>query len=305
MTTTMNWIERRSAPIKASFEFFPPKTEEMEKTLWASIERLAPLHPSFVSVTYGAGGSTRERTHATVERILTETDLKPAAHLTCVDASKRDVDEILEDYWEMGVRHIVALRGDPAGGLDAAFEAYPDGYHTSVDLIKGIKEIGDFHVSVSAYPEAHPEAKGADTDLDWLKAKIDAGADQAITQFFFEPEIYLRFLERVRAAGITIPIVPGIMPVTNFKSLTNMAKATGTRVPDWMAYRFEGLDDDLATRKLVGATVATELCAALYDQGVEDFHFYTLNRSDLTYAICHILGLRPEITETAEVQEAS
>ncbi|TNE35789.1 MAG: methylenetetrahydrofolate reductase [NAD(P)H] [Alphaproteobacteria bacterium] len=305
MTKSMNWFDRRSAPITASFEFFPPKTEEMERTLWASIERLAPLNPSFVSVTYGAGGSTRERTHATVERILKETNLKPAAHLTCVNASKRDVDEILEDYWEMGVRRIVALRGDPAGGLDAAFEAFPDGYHSSVDLIKGIKAIGDFEVSVSAYPEIHPEGRGGNSDLDWLKAKIDAGADQAITQFFFEPEIYLAFLERVRAAGISIPIIPGIMPVTNFNSLTKMAQATGTRVPDWMAYRFEGLDDDVATRKLVGATVATELCAALYDQGVEDFHFYTLNRSDLTYAICHILGLRPEITETAEVQEAS
>lgn len=293
MTFQMDWINRRSIPARASFEFFPPNSDEMENTLWASIERLAPLNPSFVSVTYGAGGSTRERTHATVERILNETTLKPAAHLTCVNASKEEVDEVVRSYWDIGVRQIVALRGDPIGGIDTKFESHVDGYQSSVELIDGIKRIGDFDISVSAYPERHPESISLDKDLDLIKRKVDAGASQAITQFFFEPETYLRFLEQVRKAGISIPVIPGIMPVTNFKALAKMAAGTGTSVPDWMAYRYEGLEDDLATRKLVGATVAADLCSALYEEGVEDFHFYTLNRSDLTFAICHILGMRP------------
>jgi methylenetetrahydrofolate reductase (NADPH) len=300
MTIAMNWIERRSVPAIASFEFFPPKTEGMEQTLWKSIERLAPLKPEFVSVTYGAGGSTRERTHATVKRILEETDLVPAAHLTCVNASKDEVNEVIRSYWEIGVRHIVALRGDPSEGIGNAYQAQGDGYQSSADLVAGIKAIGDFEVSVSAYPEVHPESGSLDTDLDMLKRKIDAGATRAITQFFFEPQVYLDYLERVRAAGISIPIIPGIMPVTNFNGFKRIAEGTGTRVPDWMAYRYEGLDEDVATRKLVGASVAADLCAALYERGVEDFHFYTLNRSDLTFAICHMLGMRSGHPEGAQ-----
>lgn len=292
-----NRIERHSPNASASFEFFPPKTPEMEARLWVAIERLAPLGPSFVSVTYGAGGSTRERTHATVKRILAETDLVPAAHLTCVDAIKAEIDEVIQSYWDIGVRHIVALRGDPSEGLGASYAPHQDGYQSSADLVRGIKEIGDFEVSVSAYPEVHPESGSFDQDLDMLKRKIDAGATRAISQFFFDPDVFLRYLDKVRDAGIDIPIVPGIMPVTNFNGILKMAKGTGTSVPDWLRYRFEGLGDDPATRRLVGTTVAAELCAVLYDHGVDDFHFYTLNRSGLTYAICHILGMRAKNLE--------
>lgn len=280
--------------LKVSFEFFPPKTDEMEATLWESIERLAPLEPSFVSVTYGAGGSTRERTHATVARIIKETSLKPAAHLTCVAATKDQVDEVIRDYWSAGVRHIVALRGDPVGGVGTKYESHPGGYEGSPELVAGIKAIGDFEVSVSAYPERHPESPSLDTDIDMLKRKVDAGATRAITQFFFDNDVYLRYLDRVRAAGITIPVVPGIVPVQNFKQTAGFAARTGASVPDWLARRFEGLENDPATRKLIAAAVAAEQALDLVDRGVTEFHFYTMNRADLVYAVCHLLGMRPK-----------
>jgi methylenetetrahydrofolate reductase (NADPH) len=266
----------------------------MEATLWDSIERLAPLEPSFVSVTYGAGGSTRERTHATVARIIKETSLKPAAHLTCVAATKEQVDEVIRDYWSAGVRHIVALRGDPVGGVGTKYESHPGGYEGSPELVAGIKAIGDFEVSVSAYPERHPESPSLDTDIDMLKRKVDAGATRAITQFFFDNDVYLRYLDRVRAAGITIPIVPGIVPVQNFKQTAGFAARTGASVPDWLARRFEGLENDPATRKLIAAAVAAEQALDLVDRGVTEFHFYTMNRADLVYAVCHLLGMRPK-----------
>jgi methylenetetrahydrofolate reductase (NADPH) len=287
--------------LKVSFEFFPPKSEDMEQTLWESIERLAPLEPSFVSVTYGAGGSTRERTHATVSRIVKETALKPAAHLTCVAATKAQVDEVIRDYWSAGVRHIVALRGDPVGGVGTAYESHPGGYEGSPELIAGIRAIGDFEVSVSAYPEKHPESPSLDTDIDMLKRKVDAGATRAITQFFFDNDVYLRYLDRVRAAGITIPIVPGIVPVQNFKQTAGFAARTGASVPDWLAKRFEGLENDPATRKLIAAAVAAEQALDLVDRGVTEFHFYTMNRADLVYAVCHLLGLRPNEAAPAAV----
>ncbi|GJE41828.1 methylenetetrahydrofolate reductase [NAD(P)H] [Methylobacterium soli] len=281
-------------PIRVSFEFFPPKTEEMERTLWSSIERLAPLNPSFVSVTYGAGGSTRERTHNTVARMVRETNLKPAAHLTCVNATKDEVDEVVRAYWDAGVRHIVALRGDPADGVGSAYAPHPGGYQQTCDLVAGIKRIGDFQVSVSGYPEKHPEATSLDADIDALKAKVDAGADRAITQFFFENDVYLRYVDRVRARGIDIPIVPGILPVQNFKQASNFARRTGASVPEWLAHRFEGLDDDVDTRRLIAGAVAAEQVLDLVDRGIHDFHFYSMNRADLVYAICHLLGLRAE-----------
>lgn len=284
-----------------SFEFFPPKTEKMEETLWNSIERLEPLSPSFVSVTYGAGGSTRERTHATVERLIRETSLKPAAHLTCVDASKTEIDDVIRSYKSAGINHIVALRGDPSEGIGTDYKPTEDGYHTSVDLIKGIKQISnDFEVSVSAYPEKHPESESFDADIDMLKAKIDAGATRAITQFFFDNEHFYTYLERVRSQGITVPITPGILPIANFKSMIKFAKSSGATVPDWLMYRFEGLEDDPKTARLVAAALAVEQVLDLVDQGIRDFHFYTLNRADLTYAICHMLGLRPSPETTTE-----
>lgn len=279
--------------LRVSFEFFPPKTPAMEEKLWQSIERLAPLSPSFVSVTYGAGGSTRQRTHATVSRILKETSLIPAAHLTCVAATRDDVDAVVRDYRNEGVRHIVALRGDAEGGAGAAFEARPGGYSGSPDLISGIRRIGDFEISVAAYPEKHPESPDWAADIDMLKRKVDAGADRAITQFFFENDLYDAYVERVRAAGIDIPIVPGIAPVHNFAQVARFATGCGASVPDWLARRFEGLEDDPATRQLVAAAVAAEQVLDLVDRGVTDFHFYTMNRADLVYAICHILGMRP------------
>lgn len=280
--------------LKISFEFFPPKNEEMETTLWESIERLAPLAPTFVSVTYGAGGSTRERTHSTVSRIVRETVLRPAAHLTCVSATKAEVDEVIRDYWAAGVRHIVALRGDPVGGVGTRYEAHPGGYEGSPELIKGIKAIGDFEVSVSAYPEKHPDSPSIETDIDMLKKKVDSGATRAITQFFFDNDVYLRYLDRARAAGVTVPIVPGIVPVQNFKQTAGFAARTGASVPDWLAKRFEGLENDPATRKLIAAAVAAEQVLDLVDRGVTEFHFYTMNRADLVYAVCHLLGMRPE-----------
>ena len=278
--------------IEVSFEFFPPKTAKMEAALWDSIGRLSPLAPRFVSVTYGAGGSTRERTHATVVRIRKETDLTPAAHLTCVGASRSEVLDVAEHYWQAGVRHIVALRGDPPEG-QGAYAPHPDGFAYAADLVAGLRKLHDFEISVAAYPETHPHSTSADADLDNLKRKIDAGASRAITQFFFDPAVYFRFMERVRAAGITVPVVPGILPVTNFAQVKKFSAMCGAAVPDWLASLFEGLDEDPDTRRLVAATVAAEQCRALYDGGVREFHFYTLNRADLTYAICHILGLRP------------
>ena len=281
-----------ASKISVSFEFFPPKSEKMEQQLWTSVKRLEPLAPSFVSVTYGAGGSTRERTHSTVSRIIQETQLKPAAHLTCVDASKEEVNDVIRGYWSAGVRHIVGLRGDPASGVGGRYVPHPAGYQTTADLVRAIREIGDFEVSVSAYPERHPESPSWDVEMDVLKAKVDAGATRAITQFFFDNENYLHYVERVRAAGIKIPIVPGIVPVTSFKGISGFAKKTGASVPEWLAHRFEGLDDDPKTRELVAAAVAAEQVMSLADEGVQDFHFYTMNKADLVYAICHVLGLR-------------
>ncbi|HKA74205.1 MAG TPA: methylenetetrahydrofolate reductase [NAD(P)H] [Xanthobacteraceae bacterium] len=289
----------RARRIKVSFEFFPPKTEEMERTLWESISRLAPLAPSFVSVTYGAGGSTRERTHATVKRILAETALVPAAHLTCVAATCDDIDAVIRAYYEAGVRHIVALRGDPPGGAGERYAPHPGGYRNGADLVAGIRRIADVEVSVSAYPEKHPDSPSVEADIDMLKAKVDAGATRAMTQFFFENDLYFRYLERVRARGIRIPIVPGILPVQNFKQAKNFAARCGTTVPAWLAERFDGLDDDPATRKLIAAAVAAEQVLDLVDQGVTDFHFYTMNRADLVFAVCHLLGLRPETKREA------
>jgi methylenetetrahydrofolate reductase (NADPH) len=286
--------------IRVSFEFFPPKTAEMEQTLWEVIARLAPLQPNFVSVTYGAGGSTRERTHATVKRILAETMLTPAAHLTCIAATRGEVDAVIDAYAQAGVRHIVALRGDPLGGIGERFAPHPGGYRNAADLVGGIKRITDIEVSVSAYPEKHPDSADVAADIDMLKAKVDAGASRAITQFFFENSLYFRYLERVRKAGVEIPIVPGILPVQNFKQTKNFAARTGASVPDWLAHRFDGLDDDPATRKLIAAAVAAEQVLDLVDHGVTNFHFYTMNRADLVYAICHLLGLRPGDRQRAE-----
>jgi methylenetetrahydrofolate reductase (NADPH) len=285
--------------IEVSFEFFPPKSAAMEETLWNSIRRLEPLRPKYVSVTYGAAGSTRERTHATISRILRETTLKPAAHLTCVASTKPEIDEIIRDYWDLGVRHIVALRGDPPGGVGERYEPTPGGYVNAADLTRGIKAIAPFEVSVACYPEKHPESPSLDADIDMLKAKIDAGASTAITQFFFDNEVYFRFLDRVRGAGIDIPIVPGIIPIHNFKQCAGFAAKSGASVPDWLGRRFEGLDDDQETRHLVAAAVAAEQVLGLVDQGITEFHFYTLNRADLVYAICHLLGLRPAKAFTA------
>jgi methylenetetrahydrofolate reductase (NADPH) len=285
-------MSANAAPPALSFEFFPPRTEALEAQLWACIRRLEPLAPRFVSVTYGAGGSTRERTHQTVTRIVAETGLTPAAHLTCVAATREEVDEVARRYWESGVRHIVALRGDaPTGG---AYEPHPGGYAYAADLVAGLKRIGDFDISVAAYPETHPAALSADADLDNLKRKLDAGATRAITQYFFDTDTYLRFLDRCLAAGITAPIVPGIMPVSNFAQAAKFSAMCGTSVPGWLAAMFEGTDEDSETRRMVGAIVAAEQVRLLRANGIDQFHFYTLNRPDLTYAIAHILGVRPK-----------
>ena len=278
--------------INVSFEFFPPKSAEMEANLWESIHRLAPLEPTFVSVTYGAGGTTRERTHATVARLVKETSLKPAAHLTCVGATRDEIDSVIRAYADAGVKHIVALRGDPPEGPGSQFRPHPGGYQTSTELVAGIRKIGDFEVTVSAYPEKHPESASLDQDIDVLAAKVDAGATRAITQFFFENETYLRYLNRVRQRGINIPILPGIVPVQNFKQTASFAQKTGASVPQWLADRFAGLENDPATRRLIAAAVAAEQVLDLVDEGICDFHFYTMNKADLVYAICHLLGLR-------------
>ncbi len=294
-------FEHVAGDIGVSFEFFPPKTEKMEQTLWESIQTLAPLGPRFVSVTYGAGGSTRERTHATVARIARETPLSAAAHLTCVEATKGEIDDIARAYWDAGVRHIVALRGDPpvAG---AAFAPHPEGYANAAKLVAGLKAIAPFEISVAAYPECHPDSRNRAADLDNLWRKIDAGADRAITQFFFSPDCFFRFRDQAAAMGIDAEIVPGILPVSNVAQTRKFAGLCGAHIPAWMDNLFEGLDDLPAARQLVSATVAAELCGRLYQGGVRNFHFYTLNRAELSYAICHLLGLRPKaaaITEKA------
>ena len=278
---------------QVSFEFFPPKTERMELALWETLKTLEPLGPRFVSVTYGAGGSTRERTHATVARIVRETRAPAAAHLTCVDASKAEVDEVARAYWDAGVRHIVALRGDPSIAGEK-FAPHPQGYSSAADLVAGLMKIAPFEISVACYPETHPDAPSADADLDNLKRKLDAGASRAISQFFFEPETYLRFRDRVSAAGIDAELTPGIMPGTNSTAIQRMASMCGTHLPVWLGRLFEGLDELPAARQLVAATAAADLCRRLYAEDVRHFHFYTLNRAELSYAICHLLGLRPK-----------
>ncbi|KAA1058748.1 methylenetetrahydrofolate reductase [NAD(P)H] [Azospirillum argentinense] len=278
-----------------SFEFFPPKTEKMEQSLWQAIQRLAPLSPSFVSVTYGAGGSTRERTHNTVTRIQKETGIPAAAHFTCVGATREEIDAIARTYWDAGIRHLVALRGDPPeteGGVGGRYVPHPGGYAYAADLVAGMKKVADFEISVAAYPECHPEAPSAQFDLDNLKRKVDAGATRAITQFFFDNDAYFRFLDRCAAAGITVPIVPGILPITNFARAVEFAGKCGAAMPQRFAETFEGLDSDPETRQLVAATMAAEQCQALQAQGIKEFHFYTLNRSDLTVAICRMLGVK-------------
>jgi methylenetetrahydrofolate reductase (NADPH) len=281
--------------IDVSFEFFPPKTEKMEETLWESIETLAPLNPRFVSVTYGAGGSTRERTHNTVARIARETAIPAAAHLTCVDATRDEIDRIADDYWNAGVRHIVALRGDPPRAGEK-YATHPGGYENAADLVAGLTRLHPFEISVAAYPECHPDSPNASADLDNLKRKIDNGATRAITQFFFEPDTFFRFRDDAAKAGITAEIVPGIMPVMNYASVVRMSAMCGTAVPGWMERLFEGLDDRPAARQLVAATLTAELSRRLYAGGVRQFHFYTLNRAELAYAICHLLGVRPKET---------
>jgi methylenetetrahydrofolate reductase (NADPH) len=285
--------------LSVSFEFFPPKNDDMDKQLWAAFERLAPLGPRFVSVTYGAGGSTRERTHAVVRRIAAESDVSPAAHLTCVAATREEIDDVVRAYWAAGVRHIVALRGDPQAG-ESKYTPHPGGYAYANDLVAGIRKIANFDISVGAYPEAHPDAPSPEADLDYLKAKFDAGANRAITQYFFDTDVYLRYRDRCAARGIHNEIVPGILPVTNFAQVTKFSKMCGASVPGWLAQLFEGLDNDPETRRLVAAMVAAEQCRRLQAHGVKQFHFYTLNRADLAYSICHVLGLRPaKIAATA------
>lgn len=279
--------------IDVTFEFFPPKSEKMEEALWACVERLAPLRPEFVSVTYGAGGSTRERTHATVARIVKTTAMKPAAHLTCVNATRDEVDAVARAYWDAGVRHIVALRGDPSAGVGSRYEPHPGGYANAAELVTGLKKIGNFEISVAGYPEKHPESPSVEADIDNLKAKIDAGADRVITQFVFDTAHYLRYLERVRAAGIWVPVMPGIVPIHNFKQVAGFAGKTGATMPAWLTRRFEGLDDDAVTTQMVAVAVAHDQVMDLVDEGIKKFHFYTLNRADLVYAVCHLLGLRP------------
>ena len=283
-----------------SFEFFPPGDEAMAQQLWQSVQRLAPLRPSFVSVTYGADGSTRERTHEFVQRVLRETDLCVAPHLTCVGASRAEVLQIAEGYWQLGVRHLVALRGDaPAANLssDGRYQPHPEGFAFAADLVSGLRQVGSFEVSVAAYPEGHPETGGVDADLENLKRKVDAGAGRAITQFFFETDLFLRYRDRCAAAGIKASIVPGILPITRFPQLLRFASRCGATVPEWLRARFDGLDDDPDTRRMIAANVAIEQVQRLRQHGVEEFHFYTLNRAELAYAICHALGIRPRLNE--------
>jgi methylenetetrahydrofolate reductase (NADH) len=277
---------------RVSFEFFPPKTEALETQLWDSIRKLERLNPSFVSVTYGAGGSTRHRTHRTVARIVKETAMRPAAHLTCVAADRDEIDQVLDAYWGAGVRHIVALRGDPPGGVGAPFEPHPQGYANASDLVAGARRLHDFEVSVAVHPEKHPNSPSWDAEIDNFKRKLDAGATRGISQFFLEADTFLRFRDRLARAGVAAPVVPGIMPVTNYKGLVKMAAGCNAAVPHWLTTLFDGLDDDPETRRLCAAATTAELCARLSSEGVEDFHFYTLNRADLTLAICRIIGVR-------------
>ena len=285
--------------INVSFEFFPPKSDEMEARLWETVTRLEPLAPHYVSVTYGAGGSTRERTARTVGRILSETALKPAAHLTCVDATREAVDAVIADFAAMGVSRFVALRGDPAAGVGEAYRPHPQGYSNGAELTAAIRRAGDFEVSVSAYPEKHPESADFATDIDMLKRKVDNGATRAITQFFFDNDLYERYVERVRRAGIYIPVVPGILPIHNFRQVAGFAGRCGAHVPGWVADRFEGLDDDPHTHMLVASAIAAEQVLDLVERGVEEFHFYTMNRADLAFAICHLIGVRPQAAAAA------
>lgn len=299
MNTLAVASQQTSPAPSVSFEFFPPKTDKMEAKLWESVARLSPMAPDFVSVTYGAGGSTRDRTQQTVAKIAQDTPLRPAAHLTCVSATKEDVLKVAEDFWAAGVRHLVALRGDPPEGMGAKFEQHPGGYRDSVDLIQGIRDHdiapgARFEISVSCYPEQHPDSLGWDEDIAFLKAKQDAGADRAITQFFFEPDTYLSFLERARAGGVTMPIVPGIMLQPNFKGLKRIAGLCQASVPDWLHELYDGTDEDAETRELITANVAAELCHKLSDQGVDTFHFYTLNRASLALSTCRLLGMKPK-----------
>jgi methylenetetrahydrofolate reductase (NADPH) len=288
-------LKRLAVPSETSavsFEFFPPKTAEMETQLWNAIRRLAPLRPHFVSVTYGAGGSTRDRTHATVKRIIEETSLKPAAHLTCVGAPKEAVDAVIRDYWDAGVRHIVTLRGDmPETGQ--AYAPHSDGYHSTAELVAAIRRIAPFEISVSGYPERHPDSPSLEWDIEVLKAKVEAGATRAITQFAFDTEMFPRFRDRAEKSGIHVPIVPGLMPTTNFKGVSRMAKRCGASVPDWLSALYDGLDDDLESRKLVASAVLVEQVRELKAEGFEQFHFYTLNQAELTFAVCNILGIKP------------
>jgi methylenetetrahydrofolate reductase (NADPH) len=298
-------LSRRSdigQAIRVSFEFFPPKTEEMEARLWETVTRLAPLKPEFVSVTYGAGGSTRERTARTVARILKETDVTPAAHLTCVDATKEEVDAVVREFAALGIKRFVALRGDPAAGIGAQYRPTPGGYFNAAELVAGLKAFADFDISVSAYPEKHPESPDFATDIDMLKRKVDNGATRAITQFFFDNDLYERYVERVRRAGIYIPILPGILPIHNFRQVTNFCSRSGTHVPAWLADRFDGLENDPQTHMLVAAAVAAEQVLDLVERGVQDFHFYTMNRADLAFAICHMIGIRPQKQDAAKAE---
>jgi methylenetetrahydrofolate reductase (NADPH) len=285
--------------LHVSFEFFPPKTEAMQQKLWASVEKLKPLAPDFVSVTYGAGGSTRGRTHETVTRIIREAALPVAAHLTCVAATKAEVDGVLKQYWAEGVRHIVALRGDPPGGPGERYIPHPGGYGNAAELAAGARRIAEFEISVGCYPEKHPDSPSAAADIEMLKKKVDAGATRGITQFFYDNEVYYRYIDRIRAAGIEIPIAPGIMPVTNFAGVRKMADTTGATIPGRLVKLFQNLDEDPATRQLIAATVAAEQCLALAEQGVKHFHFYPLNRDDLAYALCTMLGVRPKAAPKA------
>jgi methylenetetrahydrofolate reductase (NADPH) len=301
--------ERRSrlvgdGDINVSFEFFPPATQRMEQTLWDAIRRLEPMRPRFVSVTYGAGGSTRERTHSTVARLAGSTHLIPAAHLTCVGATREEVDAVARGYNAAGVRHVVALRGDPPAGVDAKYTPHPGGYANAAELVSGLKRIGNFEISVAGYPEKHPDSPSVEADLDNLKAKVDAGATRVITQFFFDNAHYLRFLEAARARGIWVPIVPGIVPIHDYKRVAGFAGRCGATMPAWLARRFDGLGHDQETTHLVAAAVAAEQVMDLVDEGIRQFHFYTLNRADLVYAICHLLGLRPETAVHKEAVDA-
>jgi methylenetetrahydrofolate reductase (NADPH) len=295
-------IEAIARPVQVSFEFFPPGDDKMEQTLWQSIQRLLPLAPRFVSVTYGADGSTRERTHQVVTRVLRETTLTPAPHLTCVGADREHILDIARGYWRAGVRHIVALRGDAPQG-SGAYQPRPGGFAYAADLVRGLKSVGDFDISVAAYPEMHPEAPSAAFDLDYLKVKIDAGAHRAITQFFFDTDVFLRFRDRCVASGIGASLVPGILPITRFPQMLRFAARCGAQVPDWLRRRFDGLDEDAETRRMIAAAFAIGQVEKLTREGVGEFHFYTLNRADLTYAICHALGVRAQPLEPPTLVE--